>query len=74
MVEGGAEIISSFMIDKLADFVVSTVTPKIIGKGVRPLEQIPIKMDKLISLQNAKYVQIGRDLIVFGVPRWIDLP
>lgn len=74
MVEGGAEIISSFMVDKLADFVVSTVAPTIIGRGVRPLEQVPIKMDKMISLQNAKYVQIGRDLIVFGVPRWIDLP
>lgn len=74
MVEGGAEIISSFMVDKLADFVVSTVTPTIIGRGVRPLEQVPIKMDKMISLQNAKYVQIGKDLIVFGVPRWIDLP
>jgi GTP cyclohydrolase II len=74
MVEGGAEVISSFMIDKLADFVISTVTPTIIGRGVRPLEQVPIKTDTLISLQDANYVQIGRDLIVFGVPHWIDLP
>ncbi|WP_455368327.1 GTP cyclohydrolase II [[Eubacterium] cellulosolvens] len=74
MVEGGAEVISSFMLEKLADFVVSTVTPRIIGRGVRPLEQVPIKMDKLVSLQNTKYVQIGKDLIVFGVPRWINIP
>ena len=74
MVEGGAEIISSFMVAKLADFVVSTVTPTIIGKGVHPFEQVPIKRDELISLQSAKYLQIGRDLIVYGVPHWVNLP
>lgn len=73
MVEGGAEVISSFILTKLADFVVSTVTPTIIGRGIRPLEHIPTKMDNLVTLENAKYVQIGKDLIVFGTPRWINL-
>ena len=69
MVEGGAEVITNFMSKKMADLVVSTITPFLLGKGIRPFENISKTMDSL-TFQDLKYVKVGRDLIVCGVPKW----
>ncbi len=70
MVEGGATVISNFIKTKMANLVISTVTPFFIGGGVKPIETLCGKEDKLFSLRDLKYVQVGRDLIVCGVPHW----
>lgn len=70
MVEGGATVISNFIKTKIANLVISTVTPFFIGGGVKPIEKLCGKEDKLFSLRDLKYVQIGRDLIVCGLPYW----
>jgi 3,4-dihydroxy 2-butanone 4-phosphate synthase/GTP cyclohydrolase II len=70
MVEGGATVISNFIKMKIPDLVISTVTPFFIGRGVKPIEKLCGKEDELFSLRDLKCVQVGRDLIVCGVPHW----
>lgn len=69
MVEGGAEVITNFINNGLADLIISTITPFLIGKGVRPFESVS-KTKKFLTFQDLKYVKVGRDLIVCGVPKW----
>lgn len=69
MVEGGAEVITNFISKELADLVISTVTPFLIGKGVRPFESTS-KPKSFLTLNDLKYVKVGRDLIVCGIPKW----
>jgi len=69
MVEGGAEVITNFITNGLADLIISTITPFLIGKGVRPFVSVS-KTKKFLTFQDLKYVKVGRDLIVCGVPEW----
>jgi len=64
MVEGGASVISSFFAQGLADRLVLTIAPVIIG-GLRAVEP----ESGLISrprLENPGYERLGDDLIVWG--------
>ncbi len=71
MVEGGTRVISSFIDERLVDLFVLTITPFIIGSGLQAFEQkIFDSWDKMFSLRDLRYVKIGRDLIVCGIPSW----
>jgi 3,4-dihydroxy 2-butanone 4-phosphate synthase/GTP cyclohydrolase II len=69
MIEGGAEVISSFVKEKLVDLIITTLTPHFISSGLPVLSQ-NIFNGKKMSLKNFKYVQIGQDLIAYGMPSW----
>lgn len=69
MVEGGAEVIKSFINKRLIDLVISTVTPFLIGRGVHLFENIS-KTNGFLTFQDLKYVKVGKDLIVCGIPSW----
>lgn len=58
MVEGGAKVITSFLAAHLADRLIITIAPRLLG-GVRA---IGAPMD--IALQNVHYRILGQDMIV----------
>jgi riboflavin-specific deaminase-like protein len=74
MVEGGAQIISSFLWYKAVDQIIVTIAPVLVG-GLRVLDfhrQPPPK--EFPHLVNVEYEKIGEDLIVRGEPDWAALP
>jgi len=66
MVEGGAKVITEFLKQGLADAIVMTIAPKLIGgyKAVGDLEIEDIVLAPHISPIN--YEKLGEDLIVWG--------
>lgn len=60
MVEGGAEIITSFLSEKLADRVALTIAPRFVG-GLNAL-RLPCD----VRLHDVRYQVLGQDLIVEG--------
>jgi GTP cyclohydrolase II len=73
MVEGGAQIISSFLGCQAVDQIIVTIAPVLVG-GVRVLDfrqQPPQKV--FPRLINIDYQRIGEDLIVRGEPDWAPL-
>jgi 3,4-dihydroxy 2-butanone 4-phosphate synthase/GTP cyclohydrolase II len=74
MVEGGAEVISSFIFGQLVDYLILTISPMIIGglPAVQMPESISIEQDasKYPRLETVLMENFGDDLVVFGRPRW----
>ncbi len=62
MVEGGAEVITSFLSSGLADRVAATIAPVYVG-GLRMLER---RLPGLPRLQRAASFQMGPDIVVVG--------
>jgi GTP cyclohydrolase II len=74
MVEGGAQIISSFLAYQAVDQIIVTIAPVLVG-GLRVLDfhrQPPPKV--FPRLVNVEYERVGEDLIVRGEPDWATLP
>ncbi len=65
MVEGGAQIITSFLCDRLVDQVVVTVAPLLVGglQAVQATRSVP-------RLINTFYEKVGNDFVVRGDPDW----
>jgi riboflavin biosynthesis pyrimidine reductase len=63
MVEGGARIISSFLENRLADQLVVSVTPMLLGgyRGVQSMSALPHKYMKEVHYQT-----VEDNLIVWG--------
>lgn len=70
MVEGGAQIITSFLSYRLVDQLIVTIAPVLVG-GVRVLDvhHLP-RPNGLPRLKNVLYQRIGVDLVVRGEPDW----
>jgi GTP cyclohydrolase II len=70
MVEGGAQIITSFLISRLVDQVVLTIAPLLVGglRVVGHLGHSPRR--RLPRLINLSYQQLGDDLVLRGEPAW----
>ncbi|MCK4894807.1 MAG: RibD family protein [Calditrichia bacterium] len=66
MVEGGARIITSFLRERLADQIILTIVPMILGgfRGVRELENVISPF--MTNLQNIHYELIQDNLLVRG--------
>ncbi len=70
MVEGGATVIGSFLRQRLADYVVVTVTPRYVD-GLPGLTGAPAHgAGALPQLHEVGYTPAGDDLIVWGEPVW----
>jgi 3,4-dihydroxy 2-butanone 4-phosphate synthase/GTP cyclohydrolase II len=70
MVEGGATVISSFLRQRLADYVVVTMSPRYVG-GLTGLAGAPAHGNgALPRLHEVGYTPAGDDLIVWGEPVW----
>jgi 3,4-dihydroxy 2-butanone 4-phosphate synthase/GTP cyclohydrolase II len=58
MVEGGAHVITSFLAERLADRLIVTIAPRLIG-GLRAIST-PLHL----SLHNVRYQVLGEDVLV----------
>jgi GTP cyclohydrolase II len=70
MVEGGAQIITSFLTSRLVDQVVLTIAPLLVG-GLRVVNHLgPSSRRRFPRLTNLSYQQLGDDLVLRGDPDW----
>jgi len=70
MVEGGAQVISSFISSRLVDQVIITIAPVLVG-GLRVLDSfLPSPFGNFPRLTQVSFHQVGEDLVVWGNPDW----
>jgi GTP cyclohydrolase II len=70
MVEGGAQIITSFLVSRLVDQVVLTIAPLLVD-GLRVVHHLRTSSTgQFPRLTNLSYQQLGDDLVLRGVPDW----
>ena len=67
MVEGGAQIITSFIQDQYVDHMVITIAPILMG-GVNVLSQL--NGSPLPLLHNVNHCLCDKDIIISGTPKW----
>ncbi|MBV7330418.1 dihydrofolate reductase family protein [Chloroflexi bacterium TSY] len=69
MVEGGSQILTSFLTQKLADYVVVTIAPTFLG-GMpcicSPSQKQPSDSQSFPRLDDIVYTQVGTDMVVWG--------
>jgi GTP cyclohydrolase II len=70
MVEGGAQVIMSFLSSRLVDQVVLTIAPLLVG-GLRVVNHLGHSSRRRFPrLKNLSYQQLGDDLVLRGEPDW----
>jgi 3,4-dihydroxy 2-butanone 4-phosphate synthase/GTP cyclohydrolase II len=70
MVEGGAQIITSFLAARLVNQVVLTIAPLLVG-GLRVMDYLgQAQMNCFPRLRQVTYQRLGEDLVLRGEPRW----
>lgn len=66
MVEGGARIITSFLLERLADYIVLTLAPVLVG-GLRAVSDIGSPdAESCLRIQESGHQWLGKDLILWG--------
>jgi 3,4-dihydroxy 2-butanone 4-phosphate synthase/GTP cyclohydrolase II len=69
MVEGGAQVITSFVNARLVDQFVVTISPRFIG-GLSVLNSNGMHVDTNLELTEVSYRSLGDDLIIWAQPKW----
>jgi len=65
LVEGGAETITSFLQQRLADRVIAIVAPKVMGKGVEAVGELGVRQVKQsLKLSFERVYRRGEDVII----------
>ena len=67
MVEGGTRVISSFLREQLADCMVVTIAPSLVG-GRHAVEDL--SQDSMPRLSKPEWAAFGPDLVVWGEVEW----
>jgi riboflavin biosynthesis pyrimidine reductase len=66
MVEGGARIITSFMLERLANYIVLTVAPVLVG-GLRAVSDLgQYDPQHFLRIKDRGHRWLGEDLILWG--------
>lgn len=66
MVEGGSEIITSFLQSRFVDLLLLTISPEFLG-GVRSVKSLgPSKNSFISGVTDLRQQQLGKDIIVWG--------
>jgi riboflavin-specific deaminase-like protein len=71
MVEGGARVITSFIRHQLADVVIVTISPRLVG-GLPVIEASESNRALELYLDEPFYQPLGRDVVLWAQPRWAD--
>lgn len=67
LVEGGSEVIAQFIKNHLADKLIYTISPKILGKGTPAInDSIKFPIKKPFELNYVKFQQYGTDIMIEG--------
>ena len=70
MVEGGTRIITSFLSEQLADYLIVTIAPTLVG-GLHAVGNLgKSQLTHFPRLQDWHYEQLGEDLILSGRLAW----
>jgi riboflavin biosynthesis pyrimidine reductase len=70
MVEGGAQVLTSFVAGQLAQAAVITIAPRLVG-GVHALAAVPAQVGGAApQLASVAYTPAGEDLVVWGDLAW----
>lgn len=67
LVEGGSEVLAQFIKNHLADKIILTVAPKILGNGIPAInDSIKFPISNPFELENVTYQQYGTDIMIEG--------
>ena len=71
MVEGGARVITSFLVQQLVDQLIVTVSPRLLG-GLNVVENLGQRLNGhgLPHLNNPHYQWLGQDMVLSGEVGW----
>lgn len=69
MVEGGSQVITSFIEAQLVDQLIITIAPRLVG-GLSVLNRHAAGEGSALHLNPVSYQSCGRDIIVWGRPQW----
>lgn len=71
LVEGGSQVFTSFLKEKLVDKIYYFLSPKILGKGLESFGDLEIKkISDSITLKNCEIKRFKSDLLIIGYPTW----
>ena len=68
MVEGGSQVITSFIESRLVDKLIITIAPRLVG-GLSVLDR-PALENSFLQLDSISYQPCGPDLILWALPDW----
>ena len=69
LVEGGSRVATSFLQARAVDQIAFFVAPRIFGSGVPSVAELEAEdLSKTLILEDAKFEQIGDDILVTGTP------
>ena len=68
MVEGGSQVITSFLESRLVDKLIITVAPRLVG-GLSVLDR-PAAGGSFLRLNSVSYQSCGPDLVLWALPNW----
>jgi 3,4-dihydroxy 2-butanone 4-phosphate synthase/GTP cyclohydrolase II len=76
MVEGGAQVITSFLIHRLVDLLILTISPRFLG-GLRAFDTTSFNTNgsavrDSIRIEDLSSAELGGDLIIWGRPIWLE--
>jgi riboflavin-specific deaminase-like protein len=72
MVEGGSQVITSFIETRLVDKLIVTITPNLVG-GLAVLGRPAACNGSLLRLNQVTYQSCGPDLILWAQPQWQEI-
>lgn len=71
LVEGGNEVFTSFLKEKLVDKIYCFVSPKIIGDGISSFGNLNTKKIKdALKLRDVELRKFSNDILLTGYPQW----
>ncbi len=71
MVEGGGQVITSFIEARLVDQLIITIAPRLVG-GLPVLDRPAVGNGSLLHLRSVTYQICGPDIILWAQPQWQD--
>jgi len=71
MVEGGGQVITSFIKARLVDQLIITIVPRLVG-GLPVLDRPAAGNGSLLHLRSVTYQPCGPDIILWAQPQWQD--
>jgi len=71
MVEGGSQVITSFIEARLVDQMIITIAPHLVG-GLPVLDRPVMGNGSLLGLHSVSHQSCGPDIILWAQPQWRD--
>lgn len=72
LVEGGSQVLTSFIRQKLVDKMVICIAPIIAGDGIDAIGDLGIvNISKTLKFEKAGFTKLGQDIIFTGYPVWV---